>query len=54
MRPWGGWSLGGWLMGGAGLWVCREPFYVGSTENRALAESIDNQNPQVIIEFLYC
>ena len=29
VRPWGGWFLGGWLMGGAGLWVCRELFYVG-------------------------
>jgi hypothetical protein len=28
VRLWGGWFLGRWLMGGAGLWVCREPFHV--------------------------
>lgn len=28
VRPWGGWSPGRWLMGGAELWASREPFYV--------------------------
>jgi len=44
-RSWGGWFLGKWLMGGAGLWACREPFHVQfDCKPSTLAESIDNQN----------
>lgn len=35
VRVLGGWFLGRWLMGEAGLRVSQEPFMYGSTENRA-------------------